>query len=229
MATLTQYSSSVFSANARGKSFMDRATTKATWRGPPIVAFFLGEAPLSPSLPILDAVVAFAALFDAPLVVLDQSADATARDVLRGAHDHYGKFYDYLGQGVALGDGVARTPVVLAGPWMGVGSTTGNRNSGLAEAWSLAASYCRTTQFHPYGRGMEAASTFDVATGRISPPVYSVGTDVAGDLGKIADRWRGRVATTASAHQAVYDAQAAGRPGLARYVNPILVPYVKLS
>lgn len=226
MATLTPFPGGLFSANVRGLDFLNHNVTATNFRGPPIAACY--GAP--EGIILIDDVVDFADSFDAPLVVFDDTAGATAFNYYRAALAAVGYLYksNHRGSPVFVSQTTPPTTIIYGGPFLGLGTTTPYRDLSVFLAWSaLAVGMSRTTQNHPYLLGMQGVSNF-TTDGNLSPPVYQIGDDVVLDLKTLRKKWLGQATTTTSQYQAVLDA-AVSRPGLAALTNSALVPYIVLE
>lgn len=225
---LTTYAPGLYAANALAVAFLNRTVNQTNFRGLPIVGVFRGAGALQPSDEGLVALVDFAAAFNAPLVVMDDSASTQATDYLFASAQACAKLFDTAKtkQPVFVDNGIS-SPVVFSGPFIAVGTSDPNRTSSVAFAWTTATAYSRTSEYQPYGAGMMAVSWFTTA-GNLGPPVFVVGSGVEADLLQLKKRWQGDAVTSTSQYQAVQDA-AVARPGLARLCNAALVPYIVLT
>lgn len=226
MATLTLFAPGLYSANALGLAFLSGTVTAATFRGLPIVGIFWEGL----DDPYIDDLVAFAAAFDAPLIVMNSDASPTPGDSTLTYLDYallrVGPFFDSakLLQPRRPTSPSTSAPVTFCGPFVVVNLT--DIPDGRILAWQIAAGYSRTSQYHPYGLGMMAVSHFDGDD--LGPPIYVIGPDtVPQSLDTLKKKWQGGAVTTTSQYQVVLDA-AVARPGLAAHVNAALVPYVDL-
>ncbi len=220
--TVTRYGVNLFSLNSLGDDWLGHRVTTANFRGPPIV---LVSTVVDGADPDIEAVVAFAALWNAPLIAFDRSVGfgSWALSTLASACIDGGKlFVSNHFQTFDLPIGILSTRTLpICGPWIAL--ETGGPATTI-DAWAALATnnFSRTGQNHPYACGLQGVSHFNAYID--APPLYRVGlTDVAGDLARLRKKWEGSAVPTVAQYEAII-AAAAIRPGLARLCNPAMLP-----
>lgn len=222
-ATVTRYGVNLFSLNALGNIWMDRTVTTANFRGPPIV---LVSTIVDGADPDIEAAVAFAAIWNAPLLAFDRSVvvGSWALSTLVSACLEGGKlFVSNRYQTFNLPFGNIQLPLPICGPWIALDQAS------AIDAWEAlrVTSIARTGQNHPYVCGMQGVSHFS-GGGELRPPLYNIGdSDVSGDLARLRKKWDGSAVPTAAQYEAL-NAMNLIRPGLARLCNPALLPELAL-
>lgn len=218
-ATVTRFGVNLFSLNSLGDVWLDRRVTTANFRGPPIVII---NTVIDGADPDIEAAVAFAAIWDAPLLAFDLSVvvGSWALPTLVSACLEGGKlFVSNRYQTFDLPYGNVPLPLPICGPWIAFDQAS------AIDAWEAlrVTSIARTGQNHPYVCGMQGVSHFS-DSGESRTPLYRIGdADIPGDLAKLRRKWDGSAVPTVSQYETL-GAAAAMRPGLARLCNPALLP-----
>ena len=204
--------------NSLGLAILGGTVTRATFAGPPILAF--GEDLLE-----LDGrwtrAVTFAAGFLAPLIGVESSADFPA---VQAALLDMRRYWSSSGNEPApmvKNDGTIERPCFM-GPLLHLPKGTGEDGI-VDDAWLWAHDVARTTAYHRYGHAMFAVSSIDP---RISPPIYKLPANpTAADFAELAKVWRQPPAPTAANYTALAALEVA-RPGASKYYLPTLLDWV---
>lgn len=238
--TITSYAPGLYAANSLADTFLSSTVTPANFRGDPLVGVFRGDGIFSSGNydANLLALYNFVLPFNGPLVVIDDDFDAldsSSSAYLRSCFEATSKLFssDQATQPRVVSN-TASTPTVLAGIFMGIGRSSTPQLDSIKLAWTLAASYSRTTQYSPWLSGMQAVSAFTEWDS--SPPVYgfksyepTLNQDAnrANYFTKLSYAWQGS-AVTKTEDVAALATVALTRPGIERMVNPTLVPFLVL-
>lgn len=228
-------------ANTAGQLVLDGAVTTATFRGPPVVV--VGAA-LVIDDPRWVAALALATAINCPVIGAAGAADLAS---VRGSLLALRRFWRADQTSPAPVCLVARRRVWGALPWAGgawAGTSpllvkyppfcgplvliprTADEDQALT-AWDWAATVARSAEYHPYGTGLAAVSSFLLYH---SPPLYAVawGADPAVALTTLRKLWAAPPAPSVDQYTALAAANAL-RPGLDRLVHPSLVGAVRLA
>ena len=222
--TVTRYGVNLFSLNSLGNIWLDRTVTTANFRGPPIVVV---NTTVDGADPDIEAAVAFAAVWNAPILAFDRSVvvGSWALPTLVSACLEGGKmFVSNRVQTFNLPFGNIPLPLPICGPWIAF-----NQASAI-DAWEAlrVTSIARTGQNHPYVCGLQGVTNFSDG-GELRPPLYRIGdSDIPGDLARLRKKWDGSAIPSVAQYEAL-SAAAALRPGLARLCNPALLPELVLT
>lgn len=213
--TITNFAPGLWSANALGAAFLSSTVTPATFRGMPIVGVCRDQtfAGTSASYAPLQALVDFAAVYNAPLVVFDSVSSFdppnSAYVFLRTACDNVGRFFDSAqSRKPRVVQPGFDFPVVMSGPWISVSATPSAITDGEAFAWQYAQLFARTSQYHPYRVGMTAVSAFSTNNYYMSPPIYTIGPGYAADFKQLDKKWSGQAVVSAQQCTDLLTAQA---------------------
>lgn len=239
--TITRYADGLYAANSLADAFLASAVTPVNFRGPPLVGVFRGDGIFTAGNydANLLALYNFATPFNGPLVVLDDDFDAldsSSSAYLRACFTALTPLFSSDRATLpVVASNTGTTPTILAGPFIGVGSSGTPFTDSIKYAWTLASGYSRTTQFSAWLNGMQAVSEFTEWDS--SPPVYGL-KSYSPTLNQDANRanwaieqtyaWQGSAVASAGII-AVLAAVAVTRPGIERMINPTLAQFLVLE